>query len=97
MRFFALYAQKVEVLELSLPKFKIVSTHDKGLEDAIKTSGMTEILCESGKPNGGKPNFSGISSEFSICVSKVIKKLFINIPLLPNMGLPLPGDSKDDD
>ena len=53
-------------VDVSLPKFKIESTPSP-LGKAIKASGMTDMWCD-----GGNPDFSGISSGSSLCVSAVI-------------------------
>ena len=74
-------------VDVSLPKFKIESTPSLG--KAINASGMTEMWC-----NGGKPDFSGISSGRPICVSQVMQKLFSTVKF---NNIPFPGDSKGDD
>ena len=59
------YKTKVEVV-VSLPKFKIESTHDSSvLKKALSASGMTEMWCD------GTADFSGIRPESGFCVSKV--------------------------
>ena len=76
-------------VDVSLPKFKIESTHQQSLGKAIKASGMTEMWC-----NGGNANFSGISSGPRICVSEVMQKLFSTVQF---KSIPFPGDSNGDD
>ena len=79
-------------VDVSLPKFKIESTHQQSLGKAIKASGMTEMWCQ---PGGvGNADFSGISSERPICVSEVMQKLFSTVQF---NNIPFPGDSKGDD
>ena len=51
-------------VEVSLPKFKIESTHE-ALDKALKASGVTELWCD-----GGKTDLSGIWSG-RLCVSQV--------------------------
>ena len=59
------YATKVEVI-VSLPKFKIESTHDSSvLKKALSASGMTEMWCD-----GGQADFSGIMPGSGFCVSE---------------------------
>ena len=52
-------------VDVGLPKFKVESTHGV-LEEALKANGMNDMWC-----NGGKSDFSGISSGPGFCVSEV--------------------------
>ena len=68
-------------VDVSLPKFKIESTHEPPiLEKAIKASGITEMWCS------GEADFSGISG-IPICVSQVMQKLFSTMQF---KDIPLP-------
>ena len=61
------FESKKEFIEVdvSLPKFKIESTHSN-LKEALKASGMTEMWCGEGA------DFSGIKPGSGFCVSKVM-------------------------
>lgn len=60
-----------EEVEVFLPRFKLEENYD--MKDVLRSLGMTDAFEE------GQADFSGMSSQRDLCLSKVVHKSFVEV------------------